>query len=78
MERHGESIFHLARAFDRDFYLGQAALIAGNYGEAEKRLGAVVATGERQYIEYNIAAGEIAKLKGIAQTGTPSVDTTQN
>jgi tetratricopeptide (TPR) repeat protein/V8-like Glu-specific endopeptidase len=67
-----------ARAFDRDFYLGQAALIAGQTGVAEKRLSAVVATGERQYIEYNIAAADVAKLKGIAQTGTPPANTTQN
>jgi lipoprotein NlpI/V8-like Glu-specific endopeptidase len=67
-----------ARAFDRDFYLGQAALIAGNNGEAQKRLSTVVATGDRQYIEYNIAAADLAKLKGIAQTGTPAASTTQN
>jgi lipoprotein NlpI/V8-like Glu-specific endopeptidase len=66
-----------ARAFDRDFYLGQAALLAGNNGEAEKRLSAVVATGDRQYIEYNIAAADAAKLKGIAQTSAPT-NTTQN
>jgi lipoprotein NlpI len=67
-----------ARAFDRDFYLGQAALINGKTGDAEKRLSAVVATGERQYIEYNIAAADVAKLKGVAQTNTPPADTTQN
>jgi len=67
-----------ARAFDRDFYLGQAALIAGNNGEAEKRLSAVVATGDRQYIEYNIAAADTAKLKGIAQTTAPAANPTQN
>ncbi len=67
-----------ARAFDRDFYLGQAALIAGNNGEAQKRLVAVIATGDRQYIEYNIAAADVAKLKGIAQTSTPAANTTQN
>jgi tetratricopeptide (TPR) repeat protein/V8-like Glu-specific endopeptidase len=67
-----------ARGFDRDFYLGQAALIAGNNGEAQKRLGAVVATGDRQYIEYNIAAADLAKLKGIAQTSAPAASTTQN
>ncbi len=59
-----------ARAFDRDFYLGQAALIAGNTGDARSVSSAVVATGERQYIEYNIAAADVAKLKGVAQTGT--------
>ncbi|WP_395015289.1 tetratricopeptide repeat protein [Dongia sp.] len=68
----------MARAFDRDFYLGQAALIAGDNPEAVKRLGAVVATGERQYMEYNIAAAEVAKLKGVAQTDTPPANTTQN
>jgi tetratricopeptide (TPR) repeat protein len=67
-----------ARAFDRDFYLGQAALIAGNNGEAQKRLVAVLATGDRQYIEYNIAAADVAKLKGIAQTSAPAANTTQN
>jgi tetratricopeptide (TPR) repeat protein/V8-like Glu-specific endopeptidase len=67
-----------ARAFDRDFYIGQAALIAGNTSDAEKRLSAVVATGDRQYIEYNIAAADVAKLKGIAQTTAPAADTTQN
>jgi tetratricopeptide (TPR) repeat protein len=67
-----------ARAFDRDFYLGQAALIAGKNGDAEKRLSAVIATGERQYIEYNIAAADVAKLRGIAQTNTPPANTTQN
>jgi tetratricopeptide (TPR) repeat protein/V8-like Glu-specific endopeptidase len=68
----------MARAFDRDFYLGQAALIAGNNAEAAKRLGAVVATGERQYMEYNIAAAEVAKLKGIAQSDTAPAEATQN
>jgi len=68
-----------ARAFDRDFYLGQAALIAGNNPDAEKRLSAVVATGDRQYIEYNIAAADVAKLKGVAQSGTPTTPSpTQN
>jgi tetratricopeptide (TPR) repeat protein/V8-like Glu-specific endopeptidase len=67
-----------ARAFDRDFYLGQAALIAGNNGEAQKRLVAVLATGDRQYIEYNIAVADVAKLKGIAQTSAPAANTTQN
>lgn len=75
----GETDFERkARAFDRDFYLGQAALIAGNNGEAQKRLGAVVATEDRQYIEYNIAAADVAKLKGIAQTTAPAANTTQN
>jgi tetratricopeptide (TPR) repeat protein/V8-like Glu-specific endopeptidase len=67
-----------ARAFDRDFYLGQAALIAGRTSEAEQRLAAVVATGERQYIEYNIAAADVAKLKGVAQTNSPAPSPTQN
>jgi lipoprotein NlpI/V8-like Glu-specific endopeptidase len=67
-----------ARAFDRDFYLGQAALIAGKTSDAEKHLSAVVATGERQYIEYNIAAADVAKLRGVAQTSTPPANTTQN
>ena len=75
----GETDFERkARAFDRDFYLGQAALIAGNNGEAQKRLGAVVATEDRQYIEYNIAAADVAKLNGIAQTTAPAANTTQN
>ena len=79
MASEGESEYErLARAFDRDFYLGQAALIAGNNGEAQKRLSAVVETGDRQYIEYNIAAADVAKLKGIAQTTTPPANTTQN
>lgn len=68
----------MARAFDRDFYLGQAALIAGNNAEAAKRLGAVVATGERQYMEYNIAAAEVAKLKGLAQSDTAPAEAPQN
>jgi tetratricopeptide (TPR) repeat protein/V8-like Glu-specific endopeptidase len=67
-----------ARGFDRDFYLGQAALIAGKTGDAERRLDAVIATGERQYIEYNIAAADVAKLRGLAQTNTPPANTTQN
>lgn len=67
-----------ARGFDRDFYLGQAALIAGNNGEAQKRLRAVLATGDRQYIEYNIAAADVAKLSGVAQTTAPAANTTQN
>ena len=61
-----------ARAFDRDFYLGQAALIAGDNVAAEKRLSAVVATGDRQYMEYNIAAADVAKLKGVAQSDAPA------
>jgi tetratricopeptide (TPR) repeat protein/V8-like Glu-specific endopeptidase len=55
-----------AHAFDRDFYLGQAALIAGDAAGAKKRLQAVVDTGDRQYIEYNIAAADLAKLNGTA------------
>jgi len=58
-----------AHAFDRDFYLGQAALIAGDAATAKKRLQAVVDTGDRQYIEYNIAAADLAKLNGTASTG---------
>jgi tetratricopeptide (TPR) repeat protein len=58
-----------AHAFDRDFYLGQAALIAGNAADAKKRLQAVVDTGDRQYIEYNIAAADLAKLSTSASTG---------
>ena len=51
-----------ARSFDRDFYLGQAALLAGDTAGAQKRLQAVVDTGDRQYIEYNIAAADLARL----------------
>jgi tetratricopeptide (TPR) repeat protein len=59
-----------AHAFDRDFYLGQAALIAGDAATALKRLQAVLDTGDRQYIEYNIAAADIAKLgNGTAVSG---------
>jgi tetratricopeptide (TPR) repeat protein/V8-like Glu-specific endopeptidase len=79
MAAEGETQFEReARAFDCDFYLGQSALIAGKTGDAEKRLSAVVATGERQYIEYNIAAADVAKLRGVAQTDTPPSNTTQN
>jgi lipoprotein NlpI len=62
-----------AHAFDRDFYLGQAALIAGDLAGARKRLQAVVDTGDRQYIEYNIAAADLAKIASggkTAMTGT--------
>jgi hypothetical protein len=40
----------------------------------------VVATGDRQYIEYNIAAADLAMLKGgIAQSSNPTApNTTQN
>jgi tetratricopeptide (TPR) repeat protein/V8-like Glu-specific endopeptidase len=79
MAAEGETQFEReARAFDRDFYLGQAALIAGKTGDAEKRLSAVVSTGERQYIEYNIAAADVAKLRGVAQTAAPAASATQN
>ncbi|HVZ02819.1 MAG TPA: tetratricopeptide repeat protein [Dongiaceae bacterium] len=59
-----------AHAFDRDFYLGQAALIAGDAAGAKKRLQAVVDSGDRQYIEYNIAAADLAKLTGSAAAGS--------
>ena len=59
-----------AHAFDRDFYLGQAALIAGDTAAAQQRLQAVVKTGDRQYIEYNIAAADVAKLSTAAATST--------
>ncbi|HVO02475.1 MAG TPA: tetratricopeptide repeat protein [Candidatus Cybelea sp.] len=62
----GNAYERRAHAFDRDFYLGQAALIAGNNADAQKRLQAVIATGDRQYIEYNIAAADLAKLGGTA------------
>lgn len=58
-----------AHAFDRDFYLGQAALIAGDLAGAKKRLQAVVDTGDRQYIEYNIAAADLARVTGTASAG---------
>jgi lipoprotein NlpI len=53
-----------ARAFDRDFYVGQAVLLAGDTQQARQRLAAVVATGDRQYLEYNLAAADLAKLGG--------------
>jgi lipoprotein NlpI/V8-like Glu-specific endopeptidase len=58
-----------ARAFDLDFYVGQALLLKGDTQEAKRRFAAVVATGDRQYLEYNIAAADLAKLGGapIAQ-----------
>ena len=62
-----------AHAFDRDFYLGQAALIAGDTANAKKRLQAVVDGRDRQYIEYNIAAADLAKLLGSASTGGAAV-----
>ena len=67
-----------SQAFDRDFYLGQAALIAGNNADALRRLSAVIATGDRQYIEYNIAAADVARLGGATQTSadTPAKTTT--
>src|SRR5581483_1539181 len=57
-----------AHAFDRDFYLGQAALIAGDAVTAKKRLQGVIDTGGRQYIECNIAAADLAKLNAAATT----------
>jgi tetratricopeptide (TPR) repeat protein len=63
----GSAYEQRAHAFDRDFYLGQAALISGNLADARRRLSAVVATGDRQYIEYNIAAADVVKL-GSAST----------
>jgi tetratricopeptide (TPR) repeat protein/V8-like Glu-specific endopeptidase len=59
-----------AHAFDRDFYLGQAALIAGDSATAQKRLQAVLGTGDRQYIEYNIAAADVAKLSAGTTVST--------
>jgi lipoprotein NlpI/V8-like Glu-specific endopeptidase len=58
-----------ARAFDRDFYVGQAVLLKGDTQEAKRRFTAVIATGDRQYLEYNLAAADLAKLGGapIAQ-----------
>ncbi|HVT53020.1 MAG TPA: tetratricopeptide repeat protein [Dongiaceae bacterium] len=62
-----------AHAFDRDFYLGQAALIAGDVANAKKRLQAVIDSGDRQYIEWNIAAADVARLNGTASAaGTAS------
>jgi tetratricopeptide (TPR) repeat protein/V8-like Glu-specific endopeptidase len=57
-----------AHAFDLAFYLGQAAMIAGNVADAQKRLQAVVDTGDRQYIEYNIAAADLAMLAAGGKT----------
>jgi tetratricopeptide (TPR) repeat protein/V8-like Glu-specific endopeptidase len=65
-----------AHAFDLAFYLGQAAMIAGNVADAQKHLQAVVDTGDRQYIEYNIAAADLAQLAAggkTAMTGTGEV-----
>ncbi|HEY4161742.1 MAG TPA: hypothetical protein VGM59_01685, partial [Dongiaceae bacterium] len=58
-----------ARAFDLDFYVGQAVLLKGDTQEAKRRFAAVIATGDRQYLEYNLAAADLAKLGGapIAQ-----------
>lgn len=62
------------QAFDRDFYLGQGAALAGDAAEATLRFSAVVATGARQYLEFNIAAAEIGalgKLGAVADGKVP-------
>lgn len=58
----GDAFERRNQAFDRDFYLGQAAALAGDAAEARRRFAAVVATGARQYLEFNIAAAEIGAL----------------
>lgn len=61
------------QAFDRNFYLGQAAALAGDMTEAKRRFAAVVGTGSRQYLEFNIAAAEIGalgKLDDADKTGS--------
>jgi tetratricopeptide (TPR) repeat protein/V8-like Glu-specific endopeptidase len=68
----GNAFEQQAQGFDRDFYLGQAAIAAGRNAEAEKYLKGVIATEDRQYIEYNIAAADLARLGGTAQA--PAAD----
>ena len=61
------------QVFDRNFYLGQAAALAGDMTEAKRRFAAVVGTGSRQYLEFNIAAAEIGalgKLDDADKTGS--------
>lgn len=58
----GEPYDRKNQAFDRDFYIGQAAAIKGDKAEASRRFSAVVATGARQYLEFNIAAAEVGAL----------------
>jgi lipoprotein NlpI/V8-like Glu-specific endopeptidase len=48
--------------FDLDFYLGQWALLDGNQDEGLRRLQQVVKTDMREFMEFDIAQGDVDRL----------------
>lgn len=60
--KRGDADAQADQHFDLDFYLGQWALLDGRREEGRKRLENVVKTDMREFMEFDIAAGDLNRL----------------
>lgn len=60
--KRGDAEAQADQHFDLDFYLGQWALLDGRQDEGRQRLQNVVKTNMREFMEFDIAAGDLNRL----------------
>ncbi len=60
--KRGDADAQADQHFDLDFYLGQWALLEGNQDEGRRRMQQVVKTDMREFMEFDIALGDLTRL----------------
>jgi lipoprotein NlpI len=58
----GDPMSQADQRFDVDFYLGQLALLRGDKAEGSRRLQAVIKSGLREFMEFDIAQADLGLL----------------
>ncbi|MET1029042.1 MAG: tetratricopeptide repeat protein [Dongiaceae bacterium] len=58
----GDALLQADQRFDVDFYLGQWALLRGDKVEGSRRLQAVIRSGLREFMEFDIAKADLGLL----------------
>jgi lipoprotein NlpI len=59
----GDPMAQADQRFDVDFYLGQWALLRGDKVEGSRRLQAVIKSGLREFMEFDIAQADLGLLE---------------
>ncbi|MDY0881925.1 tetratricopeptide repeat protein [Dongia soli] len=59
----GDPMSQADQRFDVDFYLGQLALLRGDKAEGSRRLQAVIRSGLREFVEFDIAQADLDLLE---------------
>lgn len=60
--KRGDADAQADQHFDLDFYLGQWAMLDGNRDEGRRRMANVVKTDMREFMEFDIAQGDLERL----------------